>query len=113
MITDEGEFTSAPIGQMDVTPGLPADTVRLTGTVTLLFDAVVDATRIFALYVAGARPVGSAETVTVLGRPTSAMLPVGEALSQLPPETVMLAESAPPMLITLIASGGGICPPVV
>ena len=40
------------------------------------------------------------------------MLPAGVAFSQVPPESVTLAESAPPTLITLMNLCAGLAPPV-
>src|SRR5215467_9378734 len=93
-------LTRDPAGQMADTVGTPAETFKVTGTVILLFEAVVEATTIFALYAPGAKPTGSTEISTELGSPTSAIFPVGVAFNHVPPDSVILAESAPPTLIT-------------
>jgi hypothetical protein len=40
------------------------------------------------------------------------MLPLGEAFNQAPPETVIEAVSAPPVVIRTTACGSGAAPPV-
>jgi hypothetical protein len=105
-------FTNAPAGHIPLTIGLPADTLSVTGTVMLLLNAVVEATTILAEYDPGASPVGSTDTSTVLGSPTRAILPVGVAFNQAPPESVIVADSAPPTLITVIDLCAGTAPSV-
>jgi hypothetical protein len=112
IITLSGVFTNAPAGHTQLTTGLPADTVNVTGTTTLLFDAVVEPTVIFAEYDPGASPVGSADTSTERGSHTSAMFPVGVAFDHAPPDNVIVADSVPPTLINVIVLCAGAAPSV-
>jgi hypothetical protein len=61
-----------------------AATTSVTGTLSGLFDAPLDANVTVPWYVPGARPVGFTETVSVPGL----VLLAGVAESQVPPEVV-------------------------
>jgi hypothetical protein len=102
-VTADAFPAGAPGGQIPFDAamvGMPALTTSVTLTTTLLFAAFVEDTVIVPLYGVkdGARPVASAVTLIVCGRPITAMLPVGDALSHVPPATATEAVSAVPLL---------------
>jgi hypothetical protein len=102
-VTADAFPAGAPGGQIPLDAamvGMPALTVNVTLTTTLLFAAFVEDTVIVPLYGVrdGASPVASAVTLTVWGRPITAILPVGDALSHVPPATATEAVSASPLL---------------
>ena len=102
MVTGTVLPAGAPGGQIPLAAivGIPELTVRVTLITRPLLAAFEEATVTVPLYgvTDGATPVASAVIVRVSGRPINATLPVGDAFSQVPPETVTVAVRASPLV---------------